>query len=92
MELATILIGFLSEGGAAAVIGILCAVVAILVWDRKTLIKELNETTQRVYDAKDSETNSIKDIVNRYHQGNLDLIQALNEIKIVLATIQINRK
>lgn len=73
-------------------ISILLTIVFVLVWDRKTLVKELNETTQRVYDAKDSETKSIKEIVERYHQGNLDLIQALNEIKIVLVTIQNSRK
>ena len=34
---------------------------------------------------------SITEIVDRYHQGNLDLVQALNEIKIVLTTIQNSR-
>jgi hypothetical protein len=88
MDFAHTVLEFLSQGGAAAVIGILAAVVALLVWDRKTLVKELNDTTQKVYDAKDSETKSIREIIDRYHQGNLDLVQALNEIKIVLVTIQ----
>jgi hypothetical protein len=88
MDFAHTVLQFLSQGGAAAVIGILAAAVALLVWERKTLVKELNDTTQKVYDAKDSETKSIKEIIDRYHQGNLDLVQALNEIKIVLVTIQ----
>lgn len=88
MDFAHTVLEFLSHGGASAVIGILAAVVALLVWDRKILVKDLNETTQKVYDAKDSETKSIKEIIDRYHQGNLDLVQALNEIKIVLVTIQ----
>lgn len=91
MDFTTIL-QLITQGGSAAVISILLTIVFVLIWDRKTLVKELNDTTQKVYDAKDSETKSIKEIVERYHQGNLDLIQALNEIKIVLVTIQNSRK
>ena len=92
MEFATTILQYITQGGSAAIIALLFAIVAILVWDRKTLVKELTDTTQRVFDAKDSETKSIKEIVDRYHQGNLDLVQALNEIKIVLVTIQNTRK
>lgn len=88
MEFAVTVLQFLGQGGASAVIALLFAIVAVLVWDRKSLVKELNDTTQKVYDAKDSETKSIKEIVDKYHKGNLDLVQALNEIKIVLVTIQ----
>lgn len=73
-------------------IALLFAAIAVLVWDRKSIVKELTGTTQKVFDAKDSEVRSIKEIVDRYHRGNLDLIQALNEIKIVLVTIQNTRK
>jgi hypothetical protein len=59
--------------------------------DRRNISKTLDLTIQRVYDTKDSETKSITEIVNRYHQGNLDLVQALNEIKIVLTAIQNSR-
>jgi hypothetical protein len=88
MEFATLLLQYVTQGGAAAVIALLFGVVGLLVWDRKRLIETLNQTTQRVYDAKDSETKSIKEIVDRYHKGNVDLVQALNEIKVVLVTIQ----
>lgn len=91
MDFANTFLHFIAQGGGAAVIALLFGVVALLVWDRKHLIKDLNDTTQRVYDAKDSETKSIREIVDRYHQGNLDLVQALNEIKIVLVTIQNTR-
>lgn len=91
MDFANTFLQFIAQGGGAAVIALLFGVVALLVWDRKHLIKDLNDTTQRVYDAKDSETKSIREIVDRYHQGNLDLVQALNEIKIVLVTIQNTR-
>lgn len=92
MEFGTLVLQFLSQGGTAAVIAILVAVVALLILDRKTLVKDLNDTTQRVFDAKDRETQSIKEIVDLYHKGNLDLVQALNEIKIVMVSIQNSRK
>lgn len=73
-------------------IAVLAAVIAGFVWDRKALTKNLEDTTQKVYDAKDSEAKTIREIVDRYHQGNLDLVQALNEIKIVLVSIQNTRR
>ena len=91
MEFFEYLLPLISQGGSAAVITILLAIVAVLIWDRKNLTRELIKTTQKVYDAKDSETRSIKEIVNRYHKGNLDLVQALTEIKTVLVTIQNER-
>lgn len=91
MEFITLFLQYVTQGGAAAVIALLFGVVGLLVWDRKRLIETLNQTTQRVYDAKDSETKSIKEIVDRYHKGNVDLVQALNEIKVVLVTIQARR-
>ena len=91
MEFFEYLLPLISQGGSAAVITILLAIVAVLIWDRKNITRDLIKTTQKVYDAKDSETRSIKEIVNRYHKGNLDLVQALTEIKTVLVTIQNER-
>lgn len=88
MDFAHTVLQFLSQGGSAAVIGILAAAIVFLVWDRKTIAKDLSDSIQKVYDAKDSETKSIKEIVDKYHKGNLDLVQALNEIRVVLVTIQ----
>lgn len=92
MDFATTVLQFITQGGSAAVISILFTIVALLLWDRKTLVKELTDTTQKVFDAKDSETNSIKEIVDKYHKGNLDLVDALNEIRVVLVSIQSARK
>lgn len=68
------------------------AAIVALIWDRKNVTKTLDDTIQRVYDAKDSEVKSISEIIEKYHQGNLNLVQALNEIKIVLNAIQNSRK
>ena len=91
MEHIPLFLQYLTQGGTAAVIMILMGVVGVLMWDRKHLLKNIEGTTQKVYDAKDSETEMLKEIVDKYHRGNVDLIQALNEIKIVLVTIQNHR-
>lgn len=99
MEFLKIIFEFIAAGGSGAIISILMGVIGLLIYDRRSITKSLTETnnklaetTLKVYAAKDSETQSIKEIVNRYYQGNLDLVQALNEIKIVLITIQNSKK
>ena len=88
MEFAHTVLQFVASGGSAAIITLLFVAIVVLVWDRKTLNTDLSNSIQKVYDAKDSETKSIKEIVDKYHKGNLDLVQALNEIRVVLVTIQ----
>ena len=87
-----VLLSFIAQGGAGAIIGILLGGIIFLALDRKSINKHLLDTIQKVYDAKDSETRSVKDIVERYYVSNTDLINALNEIKIVLTTIKNNKR
>ena len=84
----TAILNFLTQGGTVAVIAMLFILVIALVWERRRLYLELTATTLLVYAAKDKENSSIREIVDKYYKGNLDLVQALNEIKIVLITIQ----
>jgi hypothetical protein len=91
-ELLTNVFSTIVKGGTSAVFGIMCGMIGFLVWDRTKLLKDLDETTERVYEAKDSEMRSIKEIINKYHEGSVDMIQALNEIKIVLNTIHNSRR
>ena len=84
MEFAQIILQYLTSGGAGAVIALLFGAIVVMIMERRNMSKTLDSTIQRVYDAKDSETKSITEIVNRYHQGNLDVVHALNEIKLVL--------
>ena len=91
MDFANQVLGVITQGGYVAVITLLFAAIVVLIWDRMSLIRDIQLTIQRVYDAKDSETRSIKEIVDKYHQGNLDLVEALNEIKLVLVSIQSKR-
>ena len=86
--IAKALIPFLTEGGTAAVIAILVLVVGFLIYDRVQLLKRLSESLKQTLDAKEAEKQVILDIVEKYHQGNLTMVQAINEIKVVLAAIQ----
>lgn len=86
--IAKALIPFLTEGGTAAVIAILVLVVGFLIYDRVQLLKRLTESLQQTMNAKEAEKQVILEIVEKYHQGNLTMVQAINEIKVVLAAIQ----
>jgi hypothetical protein len=85
-------LGILGEGGTGALIVGLTLAIVILIWDRKQLLKTVADTTNLVYSAKDKETQSIKEIIEKYHQGQLTVVQTLNEIKLVLVSIQASRK
>ena len=87
MDVLKLMLQFLSQGSVSGVIALLSMAVAFLVWERRSLTKQLTNSQQQILDAKDKETETVKQIIEKYHQGNLDLIQALNEIKIVLTTI-----
>jgi len=84
---AEVVLNMLTKGGASAVIALLFAVVIALLFERRHLIKRSEEQQDKLIEAKDKESETIEKIVERYHQGNLDLVHALNEIKIVLSTI-----
>ena len=92
MEQLTIILTYLVQGGAPAIITILFVVIAILAYDRKNLHKQNLETINLVYAAKDKEIASIKEIIDKYYQGNIDLVNALNEIKTVLVTMQSTKR
>lgn len=55
------------------------------------MIKEADEQYDRVLSIKDNETKALVDVIDRYHQGNINVIQALNEIRTVLVSIQSSR-
>lgn len=92
MEQLNIILTYLVQGGAPAIITILFVVIAILAYDRKNLHKQNLETINLVYAAKDKEIASIKEIIDKYYQGNIDLVNALNEIKTVLVTMQSTKR
>ena len=82
---------FLSNGSIAAVISVLLTIIIGLIWERIRLLTRIDELTEKIIQSKKDEMESIREIIDLYHQGNLNLVQTLAEIKGVLANIQSSR-
>ncbi|NCB21180.1 MAG: hypothetical protein EOM88_04700 [Clostridia bacterium] len=82
---------FLSNGSIAAVISVLLTIIIGLIWERIRLLTRIDELTEKIIQSKKDEMESIRQIIDLYHQGNLNLVQTLAEIKGVLANIQSSR-
>ena len=83
---------FLSHGGIAAIIAVLLCAIGVLVWERSRLLSRIEALTTQIIDSKKEEMESIKEIIDLYHQGNLTLVTTLAEIKGVLANIHPSRR
>ncbi len=64
-------------GDMRAVVLILSAVIAALLWDRVNLMKQLKTKDER-----------LEKILDDYHKGNLTLAEALNNVRLVLYEIK----
>jgi predicted PurR-regulated permease PerM len=87
MEAIASIIGILSAGGSAAVIVILALIVVYFTWEHIRMLRTIDKYQQMITNNRDQYTDSIIEIVDRYHKGNIEMIQALNEIKVVLAAL-----
>lgn len=95
MDFVGTLISYITQGGAGAVVAMLSGIIILLIWDRNLVLaalaksqEHLLESQNSIVEAKEQEIESIKEIVDKYHNGTLTTIQALTEIKVVLASIQ----
>lgn len=64
-------------GDMRAVVLILTAIIAALVWDRLKLMKQLSNKDER-----------LEKIIEDYHKGNLTLAEALNNVRLILYEIK----
>jgi hypothetical protein len=76
------------HGGVEAIVTLLLAIIAYLLYERKDLTASIKSSHKEVLEAKEAEKKVILEILDKYHQGNISIAQAMNEIKIVLATLQ----
>ncbi len=95
MDFWKVVFEYITQGGSAAVIVILVALNVLLLWEIKavrahahSINEKLDNANDKVVLAKEKEIDSIKEIVEKYQNGTLTTIQALNEIKIVLVSIK----
>lgn len=82
---------FLSGGGTTAIIGLLVVAILALVFERNRIIKRSQEVENRAIESNNRELQSVREIIDKYYQGNLNLSTTLLEIKLVLQSIQNTR-
>lgn len=82
---------FLSHGGIASIMAVLIGAVGVLLWERVRLLNRIEELTIQIIDSKKEEVESIREIIDMYHQGNINLVTTLTGIKGVLANIHPRR-
>ena len=70
-------LGIILAGGQPAIIAILFIIICVLLWERVKLDREASEREKR-----------IDDIVDKYHTGNLNIIDAFRELHNVMQQIK----
>lgn len=88
MELVTELWSLVVTGAPNALNAVLLSAVLYLLWEKREIRKIMNEQNERIKELHTEYVGSITKMIERYHQGNLDLITMLKEIRVVLSTMQ----
>ena len=82
MSLLSTIIDLIKSGNSTIVLllvlGLLCAYFG---WERFQMQKQLNEKIL-------SDRQLLLDVVDKYREGQMDVVEALNELRIVLARIE----
>lgn len=78
---ASTLINSILSGGIASTLAILLAIVLYLGYINYLQRNELKEL-RKTYDT------NILEVVDKYHEGQISLIEAFNELKIILTVIK----
>ena len=89
--LVTQIIKAVLSGGPVAVIALLIGAIAYLIWEKRATQKSNQEALEkmaRVFAEKvNEERQDLISIIDRYQEGHINLLQAINEIKVLIATI-----
>lgn len=83
---------FLSHGGVAAIMAVLIGAVLVLAWEHTRLLSRIEELTEQIIEGKKEEMEKVREIIDLYYQGNINLVTTLTEIKGVLSNIQPPRR
>lgn len=89
--LITAVIKAILSGGPVAIMAILLAIIVYLIWEKRTLQKSNKEALEKLAETfaekVKEERQDLISIINRYQEGHINLLQAINEIKVLIATI-----
>lgn len=88
LKLFTELVEYLVGGGPIAVIVLLLLIIFLLLWERRILVSSITECHSKLVEAKEKEILSIKEINTKYHDGTMTTIHALDEVKLVLSSLE----
>jgi uncharacterized protein YbgA (DUF1722 family) len=87
----TQLIKAVLAGGPVAIIALLVGFIAYLLWEKKAMQKSNQESLQKLAttfaEKVKEERQDLINIIDRYQEGHINLLQAINEIKVLIATI-----
>lgn len=89
--LITSVIKAILTGGPVAIMAILLGIIFYLIWEKRTLQKSNKEALEKLAETfsekvKEDRQDLIS-IINRYQEGHINVLQAINEIKVLIATI-----
>lgn len=80
-KIVTVIFESIAHGGPEAIFVILLGLIAFLIWDRINMVKTLRENSSLYRE-------DINRVVAKYQEGQINVIQALNEIKLILVKIE----
>ena len=90
-SLLTQLIKALLSGGPVAIIALLIAVIGYMIWEKRAVQKSNREALEKMTsvftERVKEERQDLISIIDRYQEGHINLLQAINEIKVLIATI-----
>ena len=78
-------------GGPVAIMALLVCMIAYLIWEKRVTQRSNQEALERMAksfaDKVKEEREDLIAIIDRYQEGHINLLQAINEIKVLIATI-----
>ncbi len=90
------LIKAIVSGGPMAIVSLLISIIGYLIWEKKATQKSNKEALEKMAEAFASkikeEQADLTNIIHRYQEGHISLLQAINEIRIIIATINVKIK
>lgn len=88
MEIIAAILSLIGTGAPTALNAVLFGGIVYLLFERRNFNKQLNESYEKLDSVRDKHLETTQIILDKYYNGNIQMVQALNEIKIVLATMQ----
>ena len=88
MEFAQQIMALIASGSSEALNALMFGAILYLLWDRNKLSEQVQEARDKADSTKDEYVKAIERVLDKYHDGNIEIVQALYEIQIVLATMQ----